>query len=352
MSVIRIQDLHDVARLRDPLGVVSVYVTVDPQRVNSGPVRPLDALRRRDAELGPAFDALEPAVDRLLDPAAPGRGRVLFARLGRGDIHAYAVQVPLGESVRLSDSAHLWPLAAAFSAEAPAGIVAVSGSGVRVVDYRLGHAGEIAAAAYDPPAETRELAGARPGARHATPRDLHERRMAAHLITFLTGTGERLGALPAFADWQQVLVTGDAELVAAFTAGLPAALHAGLVTAGHTIPAALPPGQVAALVSAELRDARGRAHARLAEQVRDAAFAGGAATYGPADTARAAGHGRVRHLLLDGSRVDADRGEPLIEQTYRAGGLVTVVDAADALAGGAGVAAFLRPVPASPEVPR
>ncbi|MEV4708523.1 VLRF1 family aeRF1-type release factor [Actinoplanes sp. NPDC049316] len=372
--MIRIADLQNLARLRDPLGVLSVYVTIDPHQDSPGPPprqvllpHVMDALRRgisdtaghrRATRLRQRLDALEPSVSRLLDPAAHGRGRALFARLDHGDTRTFAVQMPLGETARLSDTAYLWPLAAAYSAEAPAGIVAVSGAGVRVLDHRLGHAAEIAAAAYEPAVETRELvgpgqAGPRQGPRSAAQRDLHDRRMTAHLQRFLTDTGGRLSALTAWSDWEQVLVTGDTDLVTAFTAGLPPAMRADLLIAAHTIPTALPPAQVAALVTAELRAARRRAHIRLAEQVRDAAFAGEAACYGPADTARAAAHGRVRHLLLDNSRPragdtatdDSGRGELLVEQTYRAGGLVTFVDAeaAEPLAGAEGVAALLQP---------
>ncbi|MEV4709404.1 VLRF1 family aeRF1-type release factor [Actinoplanes sp. NPDC049316] len=374
MTVIRTQDLQNVARLRDRLGVLSVYVTVDPHQASPGPSagqlllpqlmaglrrRISDAVgHRRVAELRQRLDVLQPAVDRLLDPAAHGLGRALFAGLDHGDTHEFAVQVPLADTVRLCDTAHLWPLAAAYSSEAPAGIVTVSGVGVRVLDYRLGHTDEIAAAAYEPAAETRELVGpgqasSRQGPRSAAQRDLHDRRMTAHLHKFLTDTGGRLNALAPWPDWKQILVTGDANLVTAFTAGLPPGMHADLVTAAHTVPTALPPAQVATLVAADLRDARRRAHRRLAEQVRDAAFAGEAATYGPADTARAAAHGRVRHLLLDGSRPwagdatteDSGRRELLVEQTYRAGGNVTLIDAdaAGPLAGGEGIAAFLQP---------
>jgi hypothetical protein len=89
------------------------------------------ALRRR-------LDDLRPELNRLLDAAAPGRGRALFTGLDGGDVRSFAVQAGLGDVVHVGESAVLGPLAAAFSAGAPAGIVAVTGHGVRVVDLRVG----------------------------------------------------------------------------------------------------------------------------------------------------------------------------------------------------------------------
>jgi hypothetical protein len=310
---------------------------------------------RRAVELRQRLDAVEPSVKRLLDTTASGRGRALFAALDRAEVRTFSVQIPLGDSVHLGETAYLWPFAQAFSAESPAGIVAVTAHGIRVIDYRLGEAQEVGAQAYQPAAETRELvgpgqAGSRQGPRSTAQRDLHDRRTAAHLERFLTGSGGQVAELGFKPDWENLLVTGDTGLVAAFVAGMPHALQANLVTAGHTVAAGLPAARVAALVAADLRAARQRRHLRLTEQARDAAFAGDAATYGLVGTVRAAEQGRVRHLLLDRLRHRADSGgletgEQLVEQTYRAGGAVTLVEAeaAEPLAGGEGVAALLRP---------
>jgi hypothetical protein len=63
-----------------------------------------------------------------------------------------------------------------------------------------------------------------------------------------------------------VVVTGDPELTAAFTAGLPRPVRAGVVTAEYVAAGALPADRIAHLVEADVRAGRRRARRRLAEQ--------------------------------------------------------------------------------------
>ncbi|WIM92875.1 VLRF1 family aeRF1-type release factor [Actinoplanes oblitus] len=351
MSVIRAEDLHDLACLHDPTGVLSVYVTVGPHGETAVPAPWQVGVPHLLAELGrraPAtlrhrLDLLEPELKTLLDITTVGRGRALFATVDGGDIRLMRVQSALTDTVRFGESAYLGPLAAAYSQASPAGIVAVSGHGVRVVDYRLGQAEQVGAADYRPGTPPR-ASNRRGGAQ----RDRQDRRWTVHLERFLTASGSGLARLGARPDWEHLLVTGDTDLVAAFVARLPHLPHTEVLTAHHVVAAGLPVPRIAALVATELRVAREDTHVRLAVTARDTAHAGGAATAGPGDTARAAAQGRIRRLLLDGSArhgTGTDLAELLIERTYRAGGAVTLVGgtAAQSLAGCGGVAALLHP---------
>ncbi|MBB4742781.1 hypothetical protein BJY16_006240 [Actinoplanes octamycinicus] len=353
--MIRAEDLHDLARLHDPSGVLSVYATVDPQAENAVPAPWQVTIPRLLADLGRhatgpvrnRLEAIEPELKTLLDAGVAGRGRALFATVDGGAVRLLRVQSALTDTVRLAGSAYLRPLAVAYSAAAPAGIVAVGGHGLRVVDCRLGWAELVGAAEYRPGTRSRT-----PNRRSGSQRDRHEHRATAHLERFLTGCGSGLAGFGARPDWEHLLVTGDTELVTAFAARLPDLPHTEVVRAHHVAAAALPAPRIAALVATDLRAARQHTHLRLAVMARDIAHAGGAATAGPEDTLRAAAQGRIRRLLLDGAARLADRygagaelDELLIEQTYRAGGAVTIVGgpAAEALAGCAGVAALLHP---------
>lgn len=386
--------VHAIARLRDEIGVLSVYATADPrQEAASSPAWPvqirneLSSLRhrlrdsgdhRRLAALRSRLPTLEPMLLHLLDAGAAGRGRALFASLGRFETHSVSTQLPLITGVVLDPVAYLYPLVAAYSVGAPAGIVVVTAHDVRVIDYRLGLAQPVWTVPYEQSTDDwRELTGPaagnpKLGQRSVSQRDLYERRVTDHLTRFLSATSDRLVEFVDRAGWEDLVVTGENELVAALVAGLPHHPPTRIVTAAHVPAAALPPAHVADMVAPDLHAARQRRRRQLAEQARDAALSGGAGAYGLADTLSALAEGRVAHLLLQQSGhwagrrapdgrlcpegevppgttagelvAEPDLAERMIEETYRHGGEVTLLDdiAAEPLAAGAGVAAILR----------
>src|SRR5512133_1045360 len=116
MAVDRAQ-LLELADLADEDGVLSAYVKVDPaapagvhrpweirvrQRLKlllteaeaERPCEKAAALRRR-------LTALEPEFSALLDPAAGGVGRVLFASVSRGRSRTFSFQLPVPDLVVL-----------------------------------------------------------------------------------------------------------------------------------------------------------------------------------------------------------------------------------------------------------
>jgi hypothetical protein len=385
--------LRSIAALADPVGVLSVYTTADPREGSTA--RPawqvrianelvaLDRRLRKDGDASRAdLLALRLAdVDRelraLVDASTPGQGRALFVALAGGDMTTVAVQVPLGDHVELGPSAYVRPLLAALRTHPPAGVAAVSGHGVHLVDIRLGHATDAGTDGYEP-ADTgrRELTGpaaANPAlAQHsAAQHDLFARREADRLARFLRGAAGRVAAKAAELGWEYLVVTGDPERTAAFVAGLPHEPALPTVTVAHRV-AGLPAAKIHAAVAADLADLRHRRATDLVRQARDRALGGGAGAYGLADTLTALAEGAVLNLLLDASgewvgragpdgrlypdlvsvpgvgeaalTVEPHLGERMVEAALRQGGRVTLLDPADALdlRDAGGVAAILR----------
>lgn len=386
--------LRAVADLRDEIGVLSIYVTLDPHHRTVPSAKPpwelrlrheLAELRDRLKEHGPRehwkgltarLDGLHLELERLLDPATSGQGRAVFAPVSGGPVRTVSLQVPLGDRVVLEPRPYLRPLVAAWSTAGPAGAVSVSADEVRLVDLRFGRAEAVETIPYQDESEQRELAGpaaANPAmVQHSAPQhDLHARRAEDKRARFLRGVGPRLAEVAVAREWGDLALTGDAALVQAVRDGLPPSLPAEVVTLDHPV-ASLPPARIAATVSPALAAARHRRHRTLAERARSNALSANAGTCGLGETLGALQLGRVAHLLLDadrqwsGSRApdgylapdgevppgadsgtlapEPHLGERMVELAFRDGALVTMLDPAAAapLAEADGVGALLR----------
>jgi hypothetical protein len=386
--------LRELAGMTDPVGVLSVYVTLDPQeKAEAGSTPPwqlrvrhqLDEVRDRLRQDGPrehwkAFsqrlDELGPQLAQLFDPASSGQGRALFAGVESGAQQSVSLQVPLVDRVVLEPRAHLRPLVAAWSTAGPAGAVSVSADELRVIELRFGLAEVVDTIRYEGSVEQRELKGpaaAHPGlSQHGAPQhDLYERREEDKLLRFLRTTGPKLAEIVARREWHELVLTGEAQLVNAVRDGLPGAMPAELVTLDHPV-SSLTPAKLAATVGPALAQARQQRHRELAERAREAALSANAGAYGLGDTLGALQEGRVAHLLLDADRQwhgsrsgdgfltpdgevppglaatdlspEPYLGERMLELAFRDGAEVTMLDpdAATPLADGDGVGAILR----------
>ncbi|HSK15684.1 MAG TPA: VLRF1 family aeRF1-type release factor [Gaiellaceae bacterium] len=385
-------DLLSLARLRDPLGFLSVYVDADPHAKNAQR-RPwaiavengLREVRERMREQGPRerwtalerrLGELQPALADLVDPASHGRGRALFAAVGSDEVRQIALQVPLVTRVVLDETAFIAPLAAALDEGRPAGFVAVSLPTVRVLDHRLGVTSELLTLSVDPDtSEWREMKGpaaANParGQQSAPQRDRFERRLEEHRVRLLESAGTRLGQLVAEHGWDRLVVAGDPHLGKIVTEHVQMA-NGDVVLVGRTLED-LAPTELAAELAPELEAATRRRERELVERARDSALAGGHGAVGVADVLTALAEGRVSHLLYDPERelagvrspdgllapegvvppgVDAESLEPepnlaerMVEAALATDAAVTPLEgeAAEALAETDGVAALLR----------
>jgi hypothetical protein len=385
-------DLLSLARLRDPLGYLSVYVDADPHEKNAqrtpwaiGVENGLREVRERVKEEGPRerwtaverrLSELQPALADLVDPAAHGRGRALFAAIGASDVHQVALQAPLVTRVVLEDTAFIAPLVAALDEGRPAGIVTVSLPTVRVLEHRLGVTSEVVTLSVDPDtSDWREMKGpaaANParGQQSAPQRDRFERRLEEHRVRLLEAAGTRLGQIAAERRWDRLVVAGDPHLGKIVTEHVQLG-NGDVVLVGRTLED-LTPAELGAELAHELEAAHRRRELALVERARDSALGGGHGAVGLADVLTSLAEGRVAHLLydagleLEGVRtpdgllapkgvvppgVDPDSLEPepnLAERMVEAA-LATDADvsplegeAAEALAETDGVAALLR----------
>lgn len=386
--------LRALAGMTDEVGILSIYVTLDPHyRVEAGTRPPWELRMRRQLaqlpdrlkERGPRehwkaltrrLDELQPQLTRLLDPTASGQGRALFAGVASGQVRTVALQVPLGDRVVLEPDPYLRPLLAAWSTAGPAGVVSVSADEVRAVDLRFGLAEVVGVIQYDGGREQRELKGPPPAVpgffqRGAPQQDLFERREDDKLARHLRTVGPRLADLVTEREWGYLALTGDAPLVQSLQEGLPPQLPAQVVTLDHLV-GSVPPAKLAATVAPALAEARQRRHRELAQQVRDRAMSANAGACGLGETLGALQEGRVAHLLLEadrqwsGSRTaegilvprgevppgadpaalrpEPHLGERMVELAFREGARVTMLapEAAAPLADADGIGALLR----------
>lgn len=386
--------LRSLAGMTDEIGILSIYVTFDPQYRVEGTVTPpwelrmrqqLGELAERLRDRGPRehwkalterLESLQPDLARLLDPTASGQGRALFAGVADGAVRIVMLQVPLVDQVVLEPDPYLRPLLSAWSSAGPAGVVSVSADEVRVIDLRFGITELVGIIEYQVGVEQRELKGPAPSGvpfyqRGAPQHDLYERREEDKLVRHLRSIGPRLAGFVTDREWGFLVLTGEAPLVQAVQEGLPPHLPAEVVKLDHPV-SSLPPAKVAAAVAPALDEARQRRQRQLAAEVRERAMSASAGAYGLSETLIALQESRVAHLVLDAERRWSGRrtddgifvpdgevppgadpaslrpephlGERMIELAFREGARVTILapEAATPLAEADGIGAILR----------
>jgi len=385
-------DLATLAGMRDPFGVLSIYVHVDP-RQQAAP-RPawaiaiangLREVRERARSEGTRamrqaildrLESLEPEFSVLLDAREPGRGRALFATVEAGEVRRLALQVPLPNRVVLDEAAYLTPLAAAVDRGRPVGLVAVSLAQARVLEQRMGMVEELMVFQLEPDtSEWREMKGpaaANPAlAQQTAPqRDAFERRLEEHRSRLLDSVGSKLEEVATRRSWDRAVVVGDPRLADP----LAELLERGVaeVTRVDRTLHGLSASELAAALTAEIDETTRRSHVALVTHARDAALAGGEGAVGLPDVLSALDEGRVEHLLFDELREHRGATTPdgrlvpegvvppgireeelvpesrltarMLERTLATGGRITPLSqpAAEALTASDGIAALLR----------
>jgi hypothetical protein len=73
---------------------------------------------------------MTPALERLVDPGASGRGRALFAPLGRSEVTTFSTQLRLPNRVVLDSSSFIHPLLELLERGRPAGSARAGSAGV------------------------------------------------------------------------------------------------------------------------------------------------------------------------------------------------------------------------------
>lgn len=380
-----------VVGLRDQIGVLTVYVGIDP--VAEATSRPpweielnaqLQSLRARvraeaEHERWVAFnrrlDALAPTFARLVDAAEHGRGRALFAAVGSDEVHTIAAQTSFPTQATLGTVAHVVPVLRADDGH-PLGLVLVGRDRVRVLEMHLGEVVERATFDVEPVVadgpERKGPSAANPLRAQQTVahRERYERHLEANHRRLLERAAERISHTAVERGWEFAVVAGDPRgaqpLIDALTA---AGVEAEPVDRDLD---GLAPTRAVAELTPFLETGKSRRNLMLAQRARDMALSGGRGAVGLADVLSALAEGRVDRLLIDGERpllgavgpngelvppgirpagIAETELEPeplladrMVLQALQTGARVTVVDgeAAAALADADGVAALLR----------
>jgi hypothetical protein len=310
------KSLTDAVRLRDPVGVLSIYVDADPTTRGGGArpawevqirhdLRSIESRLRADGhhrEADLVGSGLDDELAGLCDPGSSGRGRAVFVPLSGGDRQRFRLQVPLLNRATCAKMADVGPLLAALEAGRPAGLIGVSRERLRVVDLRLGLAEDLLWLELEPGAGQRHRAApgsqGNPLARQpaGADRDRHRRRLTERQLRRLTGAGERIRRLAAEQDWDLAIIQGDARLAKPLRAALEGDLHVETADGSLEWMTATEVGSATAADIARIRDGHLRG---LVAAVCDAALGGGPATIGAGDTLHALGERRVARLFID-----------------------------------------------------
>ncbi|HWH14467.1 MAG TPA: VLRF1 family aeRF1-type release factor, partial [Miltoncostaeaceae bacterium] len=334
--------LEPLTSLTDPLGVLSVYLDARPSRIAAQ--RPewevelrkgLGRLRDRVKEEGDhahwtavhtAMDALEDDLTALVDQESPGRGRVLFAALSTGEVRTLRLQVELPDAVVLEERPYLTPLVAALDEAQPVGILNVSRDGVRVVDRAFGEAEDVEFFEFD--ADTSEWRRKRGTSGHnpalGTPgtggmggggpatgpmyqqsgtdhRDRYNRKLEDHQVRFVKDVAPQVADMAREREWGYVVLVGDPRLTRPLEEGFPPNPPFAVLPVEGTVEWQ-PAHELAEHVLPHVTEARRAEEARLVQEARGHAAAGGPGSTDIGAICEALFQGRVATLLLSHGR--------------------------------------------------
>lgn len=375
--------LQELNRRVDPLGVLSIYVTVEPAHHDAAGIdlgNRFRELHRRIAGDGQrthsgmlaALERLQPEVERLAGPVGPGRGRVSFAGLDGGWIVRLDSHMPMPNRVVLDDGPFIHPLLELLDEGSPAGVVLFSGESGRLLEWRLGRLRPLAEFRRDeieaPHERAGQIGGGPPGQFHTPIIEHRQAREQDAAERFVGRLADAVASTAGERGWSRILVSGGQRWTGVLVDQLPASLR-GLLIEDQRVLAGLGHQAVTDAVTDRLHENHLAAERRLAERIREAGLAG-AAALGLSEVTAALNEGRAAHLVYDpevrysgavgpdgalyAGAESAGGGEPgrpeprlterIIERALATGTRVSPVEGAaqGALREAAGIAALLR----------
>ena len=372
--------LLQVVRTRDPLGVLSIYMDAQSPRAGAIEVKNrLADLERRLASNGSAEVAdavprlirrITPALERLVDAGAPGRGRALFAPLGRSEVTTFSTQLRLPNRVVLDSSPFIHPLLELLERGRPAGVVLLSAQAADLLDWRLGESHRVAritaesTAAPTPRQRTGAVAESGPNARQITP--LRDRKHDAVHSRLLATVAVEIDRLAEEHGWERILVSGSERLMTSLVAELPDSVQGITIREPRQLDE-LDPAKLATVIGERLTEDQDARHSRLGRKLRDAALGAGRGALGLSEVAAALNEARAEHVVYDpdvrytggvaadGSLLGWSEGastavaeprltERIVERALDTGARLTPIEgaASDVLRDAGGIAALLR----------
>jgi hypothetical protein len=362
--------LLDLLRMEDPLGVLSVFVEMPAdgadRRAEIEIKNELTRLEHRGGGNGSLLRAealrstlalVTPALERLLDPGANGRGGAVFATLSGPEIISFATPMPLANRVVLDSRPFVRPLLELLDEGEPAGVVLISAREAEVLDWRLGALRRLTRVTREPEEEHGPP---------TTPHDQRARRERDRQLRWIEDVAADVFRLAGENGWERLLISGDERMTGPLGDALPVHLRDHALVDARRLHENDQPA-LAAAVAERLGEDRAGRNARLSRRVRAAALGAQRGALGLSEVVAALNEGRAEHVIYDsalrysgaiapdGSLLVADeppglgKEEPqllerIVERALHTGARVTPVDgaAADNLADAGGIAALLR----------
>jgi hypothetical protein len=362
--------LLDLLRMEDPLGVLSVFVAMPADGADRRPEieikNKLAHLEDRAGSNGSLLRAealrstlalVAPALERLLDPGATGRGGAVFAPLGGPGVISITTPMPLASRVVLDSRPFVRPLLELLDEGEPAGVVLTSAREIEVFDWRLGALRRLTRVTREPEEEQGPA---------TTPHDQRARRERERQLRWIEDFAADVSRLASELGWERLLISGDERLTGPLVEALPPDLRANALLDARRLHEHDQPALAAAVAERLGQDRAGR-NARLSRRVRAAALGAQRGALGLSEVVAALNEGRAEHVIYDsalrysgsvapdGSLLAAGEApglgkheprllERILERAFHTGARVTPVDgsAADNLADAGGIAALLR----------
>lgn len=306
------QQIVELSERSDPLGVVSLYATVDPGDPEAAAIdirNRFHELQQRIAEqastghreVRAALETLWPEVERLTSPVESGRGRMVFAGLGDGWIDRFSSQLALPTRVVLDDGVFLHPLLELIDEGRTAGVVLLSHDRVDVLEWRLGRLRrletverEIVEASHE---RAKQIGGGPPGQYHSPVVEQRQARDDERTGRFISEVAARIDELAPERGWERIFLSGETRWTGMLTPQLPSALQRAAVVEPRVL-SGLELDALADTVTPLLREEHTRREAALIDEVRSLGLAGNAAL-GLSEVVAALNEGRVTHLIYD-----------------------------------------------------
>lgn len=210
--------LQRLAALRDEHGVVTVLAA----RGETSEEQIRTALRRE----GPAANALADEAAALADPRLAGPARGLVAALSGGEHHRFLLPQPVATLVTVASQADVVPIARAFDAGRPVGIIDARLERLRVIEAAHGETRELEPAALSAAVDWTEFRGparANPARAYesSSQRERYDRRVRVQRSRALKAAGQRISVLARERDWLALVLAGDARVTAELGPELP-----------------------------------------------------------------------------------------------------------------------------------
>lgn len=305
-----------LTRRADEVGVISVYANADPadspnlegvaidlrnrlreleHRVAAG------ESRERARKVSAGLERLAPEVAQLTSAGQPGRGRMLFAALGRDWVVRLASHMPVHNRVVLDVGPFIHPLLELLDEGRPAGVVLAAPTDARLMEWRLGALRPLSrldAEQIEAPHERSGPIGGGPSGRFGGPvREQRQARGNDLAERFALQVGAVAAQFAVERRWERILVSGGERLTKQLVASLPEQLRR-LVISDVRVLAGLDRSALSTAVTERLHDAHTEHEAQLVKRLRDAGFAG-TGVFGLSEVAAALNSGRVAHLVYD-----------------------------------------------------